>query len=170
MDSSVTGSVPNLYTQQSQSIGASSAASSEPEVSKSRETLLPPPDSFNSEQGPDDKKASDRAINPQPEGEIRPQLATVGSMSSVLDSFSHIATTLPDAISAHDTNISDSQPEDRPQALQTSQAEPLPEASEMVPQELQQVRGRTSAIADFFRSCCGIRDRHASHPPPRPGT
>ncbi|WP_422450584.1 MULTISPECIES: hypothetical protein [unclassified Endozoicomonas] len=170
MDSSVTGSVPILYTQQSQSVGISSAASSEPEVSRSRETLLPPPDAFNSEQVPDDKKAADRTIHPQPEGEARPQLAGADSMSSVLDSFSNIATTLPAAISAHDPNISDSQPEDKPQALQTSQAEPSTEASEMVPQEHQPVRGRTAAIADFFRSCCGIRDRHASHPPPRSGT
>lgn len=170
MDSSVTGSVPILYTQQSQPIGTPSAASSEPEVSRSRETLLPPPDSFNSEQVPNDKKAADRAINPQPEGEIIPQLASVDSMSSVLDPLSDIGTKLSDAISDHDPNISDSQPEDKPQDLQTSQAEPLPEALETLPQEPQPVRGRTAAIADFFRSCCGIRDRHASHPPPRPGT
>ncbi|MGO0309701.1 hypothetical protein ACTL6P_24500 [Endozoicomonas acroporae] len=171
MDSSVTGSVPILYTQQSQSAGIPSAASSEPDVSRSRETLLPPPDSFNPEQVPDDKKAADRTIHPQPDGEAKPQLADADSMSSVLDSLSNIATTLPAAISAHDPNISDSQPEDKPPALQTSQAGPLPEAlEEMLPQELQPVRGRGAAIADFFRSCCGIRDRHASHPPPRSGT
>ncbi|WBA81878.1 hypothetical protein [Endozoicomonas sp. GU-1] len=168
MDSSVTGSVPILYTQQSQSAGIPSAASSEPDVSRSRETLLPPTDSFNSEQVPDDKKAADRTIHPQPEGEARPQLAEFDSLPSILDSLSNIATTLPAAISAHDPNI---KPEDKPPAPQASQAGPLPEAlEEMLPQELQPVRGRAAAIADFFRSCCGIRDRHASHPPPRSGT
>lgn len=206
MDSSVVGSAPNLYTQQSQSIDIPSAAGSEAKVSRSLETLLPSPDSFNSEQGPDDKKAADRAIHSQSGSDVRPQLASIRSMSSILDSLSPIAATLPARISAYDANISDSEPEVRSQALQTSQVEPLPEANaaasnlmtesspagkvttgsnpekertsvtnenpeaaNMVPPDLQKDRSRASGILDFFRSCCRIQDRHASHPPPRPG-
>ncbi|WP_257283598.1 hypothetical protein [Endozoicomonas sp. SESOKO1] len=128
MHSSVGASASNLYTQQSQSLDTSSAKKSEPEVSKSLEALLPPPDPFSSERGPDDKKMTDRAIHSQSEGDVRPALASVENMS-ILDSLSHIATTLPAAISAYDSGISNSEPENKPLDLPTPQPEPLPEAN-----------------------------------------
>ncbi|WP_419832402.1 hypothetical protein [Endozoicomonas atrinae] len=126
MDSpTIGGSASSLYTQQNQAAGIASASTQESEDSSRQETQLPSRDSYHSEEGPADKAATDRTVNLQPEASVTPKLASVENMT-ILDSPTYeVATT---SESDHEADVSGSESEGKPQALQTSQAEPLPEA------------------------------------------
>ena len=92
-----------------------------------QETQLPSRDSYHSEEGPADKAATDRTVYTQPEASVTPKLASVENIT-ILDSPAHVPANVVATASDHEADVSESESEGKPQALQSSQAEPLPEA------------------------------------------
>lgn len=180
MDSPVGGSASSLYTQQSQPIGIASAENAEPESPNTLEPLLPTPDSYHSEEGPDNKTAADRTIYSHSESKVIPRLAS-GEDMRVYDSPAHIATLTMTRVG----NLPENKPEEtskkEPAGSSVSSPAELEEITSITSENVEKTaalpkdseadgkkdRSHTSAFLDLFRNCCPIRDRSASHHPPK---